>query len=441
MMNVREKFELNKCRRDIDILLTPKCTFYLFLNRDRVPFVLTSDMAYVINDGGKQGHNFQRFVDLCCQAFNILRKHADLFRCLFFLMARSGIPGVTEHAVKYVQNALLPGQTDAQATATFTRMIEESMKSVFTQFNFFIHNLAQMKFSSHNEGTLLSFVPKAYSKETDGKITRADLTNFEKRYTPEKHYIFILKIEREHVKLPTYVFRHFSEFVEFRDKLYEMFPLITWPNYSTRVVIGRSNVRSVAESRKGEITNFLKYLLSLTPEISECELVYTFFHPLLRDEQEVEKTKANLVKVRDSFVSRSNTAGNTGIKGEIKLSIQYKREALQVMVNHVKGLVETPEAPSPYVKTYLLPDPDKQTKLKTKIAKNTGHPTFNELLQYQLPEQDIKRRILQVTVWDSGMLKKENNFLGAVYIKLMALDLSKENICWHKLGRIQMPNL
>ena len=41
-------------------------------------------------------------------------------------------------------------------------MIEDSLKSVFTQFNFFLHNLAQLKFSSHNEGALLSFVPKTY---------------------------------------------------------------------------------------------------------------------------------------------------------------------------------------------------------------------------------------------------------------------------------------
>lgn len=77
-------------------------------------------------------------------------------------MARSGIPGVTEQAVTYIQKALLPGLTNAQASAMFTRMIEESLKSVFTQFNFFIHNLAQLKFSSHNEGALLSFVPKTY---------------------------------------------------------------------------------------------------------------------------------------------------------------------------------------------------------------------------------------------------------------------------------------
>jgi len=38
------------------------------------------------------------------------------------------------------------------------------------------------------------------------------------------------------------------------------------------------------------------------------------------------------------------------------------------------------ELPSPYVKTYLLPDPEKVTKRKTKIIKDTTHPTYNELV-------------------------------------------------------------
>lgn len=38
-----------------------------------------------------------------------------------FQMARSGIPNVTEQAVQYIENALLPGQTDAEATVMFTR--------------------------------------------------------------------------------------------------------------------------------------------------------------------------------------------------------------------------------------------------------------------------------------------------------------------------------
>ena len=46
-------------------------------------------------------------------------------------MARSGIPGVTERAVQYVQNALLPGQSEAQATATFTRSVQTLVLAIF----------------------------------------------------------------------------------------------------------------------------------------------------------------------------------------------------------------------------------------------------------------------------------------------------------------------
>ena len=40
------------------------------------------------------------------------------------------------------------------------------------------------------------------------------------------------------------------------------------------------------------------------------------------------------------------------------------------------------DAPDPYVKTYLLPDPMKTTKRKTKIAKETFHPTYNEMVSF-----------------------------------------------------------
>jgi len=58
----------------------------MFLIRDRTPFVLTSDMAYVINGGDKPSAKFHHFVDLCCQAFNIVRKHGNLILHLFGLV-------------------------------------------------------------------------------------------------------------------------------------------------------------------------------------------------------------------------------------------------------------------------------------------------------------------------------------------------------------------
>ncbi len=68
-------------------------------------------------------------------------------------------------------------------------MIEDSLKSMFTQINFFFHNLAQIKFSGHAEGALLSFIPKTYSLNTDGKIKTVEVFGFQKRYNPEKYYV------------------------------------------------------------------------------------------------------------------------------------------------------------------------------------------------------------------------------------------------------------
>ena len=51
--------------------------------RDRAPFVLTPDMAYVINTGDRP---MSHFVDLCCSAYNELRKHTYLFLSLLSLV-------------------------------------------------------------------------------------------------------------------------------------------------------------------------------------------------------------------------------------------------------------------------------------------------------------------------------------------------------------------
>ncbi|KPJ08004.1 Phosphatidylinositol-4-phosphate 3-kinase C2 domain-containing subunit alpha [Papilio machaon] len=54
--------------------------------RDRAPFVLTHDMAYVINGGERPTQRFQHFVELCCMAFNVVRAHRSHILDLFALV-------------------------------------------------------------------------------------------------------------------------------------------------------------------------------------------------------------------------------------------------------------------------------------------------------------------------------------------------------------------
>ena len=82
-------------------------------------------------------------------------------------MASSGIPGVTIDAVSYIQKALVLDLTDVEASASFSRLIEESLNDWFTRVNFLFHNVAQnLQYSAPKEtssGELLSFIPKSFS--------------------------------------------------------------------------------------------------------------------------------------------------------------------------------------------------------------------------------------------------------------------------------------
>lgn len=73
----------------------------------------------------------------------------------------------------------------------FCRLIESSLGSVATKFNFFIHNLAQLRFSGlpSNDEPILSFSAKTYSLKQDGRIKQVSVFTYQKRYNPDKHYV------------------------------------------------------------------------------------------------------------------------------------------------------------------------------------------------------------------------------------------------------------
>src|SRR5690606_1242735 len=122
------------------------------IRRDRVPFVFTADMAYVINEGDQPSKNYQFFVDLCCQCFSLVRQHGDFLLSLLSMMIRAGISGLSPETIKYFHRALMPDRVESQAKVEFNRLIEKALKSVSTQWNFFIHSIAQTLTSSGSGG-------------------------------------------------------------------------------------------------------------------------------------------------------------------------------------------------------------------------------------------------------------------------------------------------
>uniref|UniRef100_A0A8C6NRP1 Phosphatidylinositol-4-phosphate 3-kinase catalytic subunit type 2 beta n=1 Tax=Nothobranchius furzeri TaxID=105023 RepID=A0A8C6NRP1_NOTFU len=393
------------------------------IKRDRAPFVFTSDMAYVINGGDKPSSRFHDFVDLCCEAYNLIRKHTHLFLNLLGLMLSCGIPELSDlDDLKYVCDALRPNESEADATMYFTRLIESSLCSVATKLNFFFHNLAQMKFASSEDRLTLSFAPRVYTARSDGLIKNLFICRHIRTASTSKGYAFVVRVEREGQLEVQLVQRTFEEFQELHSKLGLVFPSSKLPSFPSRLVIGRSRGEATADRRKDELNGYVWHLIHAAPEVAQCDLVYTFFHPLPRDETGGAK------------VSWAPASGKE--LGEIKLSISYKNDKLFIMVMHIRGLVSLSDGtdPDPYVKLYLLPDPMKMSKKKTKAARRTCNPTYNEMLVYdRIPRGDLDQRLIHLRVLSDGAFW-ENTLLGQTFIHLNRLVPGQHWVDWHQLG-------
>jgi len=109
--------------------------------RERAPFVFTPDFAFVM--GGRDSSDFNLFIDLCCTAYNIVRKHASVFINLFAMMLSTGIPELTcVDDITYLRDALLLDYTDDKAREKFKALIYESLTTFTTQVNNAIHIIA-----------------------------------------------------------------------------------------------------------------------------------------------------------------------------------------------------------------------------------------------------------------------------------------------------------
>ncbi|XP_054640906.1 phosphatidylinositol 4-phosphate 3-kinase C2 domain-containing subunit beta isoform X2 [Dunckerocampus dactyliophorus] len=398
------------------------------IKRDRAPFVFTSDMAYVINGGDKPSSRFHDFVDLCCEAYNLIRKHTHLFLNLLGLMLSCGIPELSDiDDLKYVYDALRPHESEADATMYFTRLIESSLGSVATKLNFFIHNLAQMKFASAEDRPTLSFAPRVHTAKSDGVIRNLYICRHVRTASSGKGYAFVVKVEREGQQEVQLVQRTFEEFHELHSKLRLVFPSSKLPSFPNRFVIGRSRGEAVADRRKDELNGYVWHLIHAAPDVSQCDLVYTFFHPLPRDERPAPSSSK-------AEISWTPVSGKE--LGEVKLSICYRSDKLFIMVMHIRGLQPLQDGtdPDPYVKLYLLPDPQKTSKRKTKAARRTCNPTYNEMLVYErIPRGDLDQRVIHLRVLGDGAFW-DNTLLGETFIPLKKLVPGQHWVDWHQLG-------
>uniref|UniRef100_A0A1A7XSA1 Regulating synaptic membrane exocytosis 1a n=1 Tax=Iconisemion striatum TaxID=60296 RepID=A0A1A7XSA1_9TELE len=123
----------------------------------------------------------------------------------------------------------------------------------------------------------------------------------------------------------------------------------------------------------------------------------------------------------------------TPAMGDVQIGLMDKKGQLEVEVIRARGLTPKPGSkslPAPYVKVYLLDNGTCKAKKKTKIARKTLEPLYQ---QHLLFEESPQGKVLQVIVWgDYGRLDHKC-FMGVAQILLEELDLSSMVIGWYKL--------
>ncbi|RNA20111.1 phosphatidylinositol 4-phosphate 3-kinase C2 domain-containing subunit alpha-like [Brachionus plicatilis] len=100
--------------------------------------------AYLIHQRHDPNFRFQEFIELCCQAFQILRKNHIHLLSIIELMIDSGIPGLSRNAIQYVYRNLMIDLDEDESSNLLKKIIHDSLGK-FASINFAIHTLAQPK--------------------------------------------------------------------------------------------------------------------------------------------------------------------------------------------------------------------------------------------------------------------------------------------------------
>ncbi|XP_041422525.1 regulating synaptic membrane exocytosis protein 2 isoform X4 [Xenopus laevis] len=119
--------------------------------------------------------------------------------------------------------------------------------------------------------------------------------------------------------------------------------------------------------------------------------------------------------------------------GDIQVGMADKKGQLEVEVIRARGLVVKPGSktlPAPYVKVYLLENGVCIAKKKTKVARKTLEPLYQQVLAF---EESPQGKVLQIIVWGDYGRMDHKSFMGVAQILLDELDLSSMVIGWFKL--------
>ncbi|XP_033013551.1 regulating synaptic membrane exocytosis protein 3 isoform X2 [Lacerta agilis] len=119
--------------------------------------------------------------------------------------------------------------------------------------------------------------------------------------------------------------------------------------------------------------------------------------------------------------------------GDVHLGMIDRNGQLEVEVIEARGLspkLGSKSIPATYIKVYLLENGACLAKKKTKTAKKTCDPLYQQALLF---DEGPQGKVLQVIVWGDYGRMDHKCFMGMAQIVLEELDLSSVVTGWYKL--------
>ncbi|EHH66130.1 Phosphatidylinositol-4-phosphate 3-kinase C2 domain-containing subunit gamma, partial [Macaca fascicularis] len=378
------------------------------IKRDRAPFIFTSEMEYFITEGGKNPQHFQDFVELCCRAYNIIRKHSQLLLNLLEMMLYAGLPELSGiQDLKYVYNNLRPQDTDLEATSHFTKKIKESLECFPVKLNNLIHTLAQMSAISPAKSTSQTFPQESCLLSTTRLIQTATILGFSKKSSN----LYLIRVTHSNNET-SLIEKSFDQFSKLHSQLQKQFASLTLPEFPHWWHLPFTNSD---HKRFGDLNHYMEQILNGSCEVTNSDCVLSFF--LSEAVQQTVEESSLVYLAGEKFPDK---------KPKVQLVISYEDVKLTILVKHMKNIhLPDGSAPSAHVEFYLLPYPSEVRRRKTKSVPKCTDPTYNEIVVYN-EVTELQGHVLMLIV------KSKTVFVGAINIQLCSVPLDEEK--WYPLG-------
>ncbi|CAK7298861.1 Phosphatidylinositol 3-kinase C2 domain-containing subunit gamma [Vulpes lagopus] len=374
---------------------------------DRAPFIFTSEMEYFITEGGKNPQHFQDFVELCGQAYNIVRRHSRLLLNLLEMMLHAGLPelgGIQD--LKYVYNNLRPQDTDLEATSHFTKKIKESLECFPVKLNNLIHTLAQMTSINPAKSASQNFSQESCMLNATRSIQRATILGFSKKTS----HLYLIQVTRSNNET-SLTEKSFDQFSKLHSELQKQFASLTLPEFPHWWHLPFTNSN---HKRFRDLNHYMEQILNGSYEVANSDCVLSFF---LSEPVQQTIEESSLLDLGEKFPDKTP---------KVQLVISHEDAKLTILVKHMKNIhLPDGSAPSAHVEFYLLPYPSEVRRRKTKSVPKCTDPTYNEIVVYN-EVTELRGHVLMLIV------KSKTVFVGAINIQLYSVPLNEEK--WYPLG-------